>query len=245
VQAYIDAGRIADAEAFLKATIAKNTSSYDARILLAQIERQSGKSAEAVATLKAAATSEPLRADAYEAMYGVYALEGRRAEAGVVIEQALSALPDNDGLQILKADHLIAERNFDGAIAIYETIIARRPNDLIVANNLASLLSEKDDETSLKRAAVVAAPLKVAQNPYFIDTYGWTQYRAGDKAAGLAALEKAAAAAPAVVDIRYHYGVALLESGDAARGRTELEAVIAAPNAAAERVIDARRRLGQ
>jgi len=245
VQAYIDAGRIADAEAFLKATIAKNTSSYDARILLAQIERQSGKSAEAVATLKAAATSEPLRAEAYEAMYGVYALEGRRAEAGGVIEQALSALPDNDGLQILKADHLIAERNYDGAIAIYETILARRPNDLIVANNLASLLSEKDDETSLKRAAVVAAALKDEQNPYFVDTYGWAQFRAGDKAAGLAALEKAAAAAPAVVDIRYHYGVALLESGDAARGRTELEAVIAAPNAAAERVIDARRRLGQ
>jgi len=245
VQAYIDANRIDDAEAFLKETIAKNTSSYDARVLLAQIERQTGKSAAAIDTLKAAAASDPLRAEAYEAMYSVYALDGRRAEAGAVIEQALSALPDNDGLQILKADQLIAERQYDRAIAIYEIIIARRPTDMIVANNLASLLSERDDEPSLKRASAVAAALKDAQNPYFLDTYGWAQFRAGDKAAGLAALAKAAAAAPDVVDIRYHYGVALLESGDAARGRAELEAVIAMPNAASERVADARRRLGQ
>ena len=245
VQAYIDAGRIPDAEKFLKETIAKNAASYDARILLAQIERQSGKSAEAIETLKAAVAGEPLRPEAYEAMYGVYALEGRRAEAGAVIEQALSALPDNDGLQILKADHLIAERKLDDAIAIYETIITRRPNDLIVANNLASLLSERNDEGSLKRAAAVAAALKDAQNPYFVDTYGWAVYRAGDKAAGLAALQKAAAAAPSVVDIRYHYGVALMETGETARGRAELEAVIAAPNAAPERVVEARRLLGQ
>ncbi|HBK93259.1 MAG TPA: hypothetical protein DDZ68_16475 [Parvularcula sp.] len=245
VQAYIDAGRVADAERFLRDTIAKNTSSYDARILLAQIERQSGKSADAIETLKAAAAGEPLRPEAYEAMYGVYALEGRRAEAGAVIDGALSALPDNDGLHILKADHLLSERKFDEAIAIYETILARRPNDLIVANNLASLLSDRDDAESRKRAATVAAALKDAENPYFVDTYGWALYRAGGKAAGLAALEKAAAAAPGVVDIRYHYGVALLESGEAERARVELEAVIAAKNAAPDRVVEARRLLGQ
>jgi cellulose synthase operon protein C len=245
VQAYVDAGRIDDAETFLKETIAKNPPSYDARILLAQIERESGKSAEAVETLKGAIAADPLRSEAYEVMYGVYAVEGRRAEAGQTIEQAIAAIPNNDGLQILKADHLIAERRYDDAIAIYETIRARRPDDLIVANNLASLLSERDDADSLKRAVEVAAPLKDAQNPYFLDTYGWAVWRAGDKAAGLAALEKAASAAPGVVDIRYHFGVALLESGDVARGRKELEAVIAAPGAPSERIADARRRLGQ
>ncbi len=245
VQAYIDADRAADAETFLKETIAKNTSSYDARVLLAQIERQSGRSADAILTLQAAAASEPLRPEAYEAMYGVYALEGRRAEAGAVIDQALSALPDNDGLQILKADQLISERKFDDAIAIYDTILTRRPNDLIVANNLASLLAERSDAESHKRAAIVAATLKNVDNPYFVDTYGWALFRGGDKAAGLAALEKAAKAAPGVADIRYHYGVALLESGDTARGRVELEAVIAAPNAAPERVVEARRLIGQ
>jgi predicted Zn-dependent protease len=178
-------------------------------------------------------------------MYNIYVSEGRRPEAGQVIEQALSAIPNNDGMQVLKADHLIAEGKYDDAIALYETIRTRRPNDLIVANNLASLLSERDDAASHKRAVEVAAPLKGVDNPYFLDTYGWAAWRAGDKAAGLAALEKAAAGAPGVVDIRYHFGVALIESGELERGRKELEAVIAAPGAASARVAEARRLLAQ
>ncbi|MFN3960743.1 MAG: tetratricopeptide repeat protein [Parvularculaceae bacterium] len=245
VQAYVDAGRAAEAETFLKDTIAKNPSAYDARLLLAQVERRGRKTAEASETLKAAIANDPLRPEAYELMYTVLVEAGRRAEAGEAIEQALSAIPNNDGLQIIKADHLIALRRFDEAIAIYETIRTRRPNDFIVSNNLASLLSERDDAASHKRALEVAAPLRAAENPFFLDTYGWAAWRAGDKAAGLAALEKAAAGAPDVADIRFHYGAALIESGDAARGRKELEAVIAMPSAPSERVLEARRLLGQ
>lgn len=245
VQAYVNADRVPEAEAFLAETIAKNPPAYDARILLAQVERQSRKSAKALETLKGAVAGDPLRPEAYELMYNIYAGEGRRAEAGEVIEQALSAIPNNDGMQILKADQLIAEGRFDDAITLYEAIRTRRPNDLIVANNLASLLSERNDSASQTRAVEVAAPLKGAENAFFLDTYGWAAWRAGDKAAGLAALEKAAAAAPGVADIRFHFGVALIESGEIERGRKELEAVIAAPSAPSARVAEARRLLAQ
>ena len=244
IQAYVDAGRIDDADKFLTGTIAKNPSYYEAHVLLAQLERVAGKEAKAVATLEQAVGLDPLRSEAYEALYGVYVLKGDREGAGRVIEQAVSAIPDNDGLQILKADQLIAIGENDEAISIYETILARRPSDLIVANNLASLLSEKDDAASHERALAAAAPLRDSENPYFLDTYGWALYRGGRTADGIAALEKAAAAAPALVDARYHLGVALTETGDAARGRAELEAVIAAPGADLRRVADAKRRLG-
>lgn len=244
VQVYINAGRSKDAEKLLTDTIGKNPGFYDAHVLLAQLERVEGRSQEARATLQKAIGLDPLRPEAYEALYGVNVLEKRRDEAGRVIEQAVSALPDNDGLQVLKADHLIATGDNDGAIAIYETILARRPGDLIVANNLASLLSDRGDAASLARAVEAAAPLKDAENPYFLDTYGWALYRSGRTSEGVAALEKAAKAAPALIDARYHLGVALLDAGETARGRAELEAVIAAPDANPARVVDARRRLG-
>lgn len=244
IQAYVEAGRNDDAEKFLTETIARNPSYYEAHVLLAQLQRAAGKGVAAVATLDKAVGLDPLRPEAYEALYGVHVLAGDREKAGRVIEQAISAIPDNDGLQILKADQLIAVGENDEAISIYETILARRPSDLIVANNLASLLSEKDDAASLERALAAAAPLKDSKNPYFLDTYGWALYRGGQVADGIAALEKAAAAAPGLVDARYHYGVALIESGEAARGRVELEAVIAAPGADPRRVADARRRIG-
>ncbi|NWG91207.1 MAG: tetratricopeptide repeat protein [Parvularculaceae bacterium] len=243
VGAYVDAGRTEDAEKFLADTVAKNPSHYEARVLLAQIKRALKKSKEATEILAAAIELDPLRPEAYEATYGVYVLDGRRDDAGKLIEQATAAIPDNDGLQILKADHLIAIGEPDAAIAIYETILARRPDDRIVANNLASLLLEKQDQASVARAAAAAEALKGLENPYFLDTYGWALYRSGRVEEGIKALEKAAAAAPGLVDARYHLGVALMESGDRERGEAELSAVIAAPGADARRVADAQRRL--
>lgn len=243
IQAYVDSGRMAEAETFLADAIANNPSHYEARVLLAQVQRAARRSDEAAETLKAAIALDPLRPEAYEAMYGVYALDGRRDEAGRLIEQAVLAIPDNDGLQILKADHLIATKQPDAAIAIYETILARRPNDLIVANNLASLLLEREDAESVARAASAAEALEGADNAYFLDTYGWALYRSGRVREGITALESATARAPGLVDARYHLGVALLESGDAERGGAELRAVIETPGADVERIVDAQRRL--
>lgn len=245
IQAFVDSGRGADAEAFLKDTIERNPNQYDARILLAQLERSAGRSPETIETLKAAIKLDPLRPEAYEALYGVLALGGRRLDAGTVIEQAVTVQPDNVGLQVLMADHLIAMDQPDAAIAIYETILAKRPADLIVANNLASLLLEREDAASVARAAAAAEALKGADNAYFLDTYGWALYRSGRLAEGVAALEQAVEKAPGLVDARYHLGVALLGTGEAARGRAELQAVIDAPGADAGRVADARRRLEQ
>ena len=245
IQAFVDSGRGADAETFLKDAIERNPNQYDARILLAQIEHSAGRSPDTIETLKAAIKLDPLRPEAYEALYGVLALGGRRLDAGTVIEQAVTVLPDNVGLQVLRADHLIAVDQPDAAIAIYETILAKRPADLIVANNLASLLLEREDAASVARAAAAAEALKGADNAYFLDTYGWALYRSGRLAEGVAALEQAVERAPGLVDARYHLGVALLGTGEAARGRAELQAVIDAPGADAGRVADARRRLEQ
>ncbi|HNR77757.1 MAG TPA: tetratricopeptide repeat protein, partial [Parvularculaceae bacterium] len=243
IQAYIDAGRSEDAETFLAGAIEKNPELYEARVLLAQVKRSLGKQDEALAILNDAIEREPLRPEAYEAAYGVHVLSGRREVAGKIIEDAVAAIPDNDGLQVLRADHLIATGDADGAIAIYETILTRRPSDLIVANNLASLLAERDDAASRARAAEAAAPLKDSENAYFLDTYGWAMHRSGRTAEGVSALERAARAAPNLVEARYHLGVALLESGETEQGGAELRAVIDAPGASAQLVEDARRRL--
>ena len=243
VQAYVSAGRNDDARRFLGETIAKNPDFYEAYVLMAQLERAEKRTPDAVETLQKAIAIDPLRTEAYEALYGAYVFAGRRDDAGRVIDQAVAAIPDSDGLQVLKADHLIAVGAYDGAISIYETILARRPQDTMIANNLASLLSERSDEASLAKAAKTSEALKDSENPYYLDTYGWAQYRGGRAADGIAALEKAAAAAPKLMEARYHLGVALTETGDTKRGRAELEAAVAAGGGDPRLVADALRRL--
>lgn len=245
VQAYIDAGRLEDATKFLEEAIARNPSHYEARILLSQVRRATNQADAAITLLNEAIKIDPLRSEAYEAMYGVLVVAGRRADAGTFIERAVSVLPDNDGLQILKADHLIATGDADGAIAIYDTILARRPNDPIISNNLASLLLDKNDPESDARALKAAQALKGAENPFMLDTYGWALYRGGKVAEGIEVLERAAAKAPNLIDVRYHLGVALLETGQAGRGAEELNFVANSKDASVEMATAARRLLSE
>ena len=65
-----------------------------------------------------------------------------------------------------------------------------------------------------------ASRLSRGDDGYTYGLYGTPTSRTLEKQ--IAALEKAAAAAPGLVDARYHFGVALIETGDAARGRDEL-----------------------
>lgn len=243
VQAYVDAGRIGDAERFLASMIEKNPAHYDARILIAQVLGFGRRGEEAREYLRQAIDIDRARPEAYEALYRSLAVDGRRADAGFAIEQGVAAAPGSDGLKILLADHFIAVGRADAAIGVYEEILARRPQDLIVANNLASLLSEKDDEVSRARALSIAAPLKDATNGYFADTYGWALFRNGRVADAVTALERAADMSGAPPEARLHLAQALLAAGDAPRARRELETVIATSGAAPDLVAQARRLL--
>jgi Flp pilus assembly protein TadD len=60
-----------------------------------------------------------------------------------------------------------------------------------------------------------------------MDTLGWMLVEQGDTKRGLPLLQKAAAGAPALPEIRYHLAVGLSKSGDKAGARKELETLLA------------------
>jgi tetratricopeptide (TPR) repeat protein len=245
IQAYVDADRIGDAERFLRNMIDKNPDHYDGRILVAQVLAHQRRTEEAREYLRQAVDIDEARPEAYEALYRAYVIEGRRVDAGFVIEQGVAAAPQSDGLKILLADNHIALGRNDAAAALYEEILVRRPNDLIVANNLASILSDRDDQKSRARALAVAAPLKGATNGYFLDTYGWALFRNGRIDEAIAALEKAAVIDGAPLEARLHLAQALMAKGETARAREQLEAVVSATGAPEALVVEARRLLAK
>jgi predicted Zn-dependent protease len=113
------------------------------------------------------------------------------------------------------------------AIGHYE-LLARGPDPNVAAlNNLAWLYHETKDRRAIETAelAYSLAPT----TPAVADTLGWILLRAGDKARSVSIL-KTAASAGADPEIRYHYGVALAESGDRASARRELEAIVREAN---------------
>ena len=120
--------------------------------------------------------------------------------------------------------YMASNRNRD-AIAQYEEVLKLSPQNALALNNLANLYQREKDGRAL---ATAEQALKLApEHPGIQDTLGWILVEQGQSPVRLELLGKAAAKAPQVAAIRYHYGVALARSGKKAEARKELEAAIA------------------
>ena len=107
----------------------------------------------------------------------------------------MAAQPNSVELPLIKAVLREQAGDIDGAIAIYEALYARDSSNVVVANNLASMIATyRDDPASLDRAFAVARRLRGLDVPAFQDTYGWIEYRRGNIADALPDLEAAALA---------------------------------------------------
>lgn len=126
-----------------------------------------------------------------------------------LINEGLEAVPGAPDLLWGKASMLQRKGDIDGAIDIFAALYEDNSNSLIVANNLASLLStyRKDDPASIEQAARISRRLAGANLPAFQDTYGWIAHLNGDSEEALRYLEPAAAGLPRDVAVQVHLGL--------------------------------------
>jgi tetratricopeptide (TPR) repeat protein len=129
--------------------------------------------------------------------------------------------------------------DYDGAIAEYEILLKQDPGSLIVANNLASLLSDRRaDKASLERAYALGAVLRKSQLPNFKDTLGWIDYLRGDYKSATALLEEASGALPNSAIVQYHLGMSYMATGQVAKASEQFKKALAlAPDSALQEKI--------
>ena len=125
---------------------------------------------------------------------------------------------------MILASILEQKGDYESAISEYEFMLARQPANLILANNLASLLLDhRTDEASLKRAQSLAAILRKSDIPQFKDTLGWANYRHGDYRTAVALSEEASAALPGQPAVLYHLGMGYMATDQAAKASEQLK----------------------
>jgi tetratricopeptide (TPR) repeat protein len=150
----------------------------------------------------------------------VLGLRGDIAGALVVLDQGQKAAPDNLQIPLARAEWLTKAKRFDEAIAGYEILLQRTPDDENVINNLAFLLVEnKADRGSAERALALASRFADSRNPGQLDSLGWIHHKLGQYGKAVPLLEKAVALAPSSAVANLHLGQALVKSGNAARGK--------------------------
>jgi tetratricopeptide (TPR) repeat protein len=179
---------------------------------------------DAEASYGAAAKLQPTWPQPYRGQAGALVAAGKTDRAIEVLKGALGTTGNSSEIAVdLGALYTNVGRT-DDAIAVYERVLQRDPNNLVVANNLAMLLvSNRGDAASLERAGKLTERFANSDNPAFLDTHGWVLYKLGRYLDAIVPLARAVARAPQAQEIRYHLGMAQLKAGKAADARKSLE----------------------
>ncbi|WP_299850489.1 tetratricopeptide repeat protein [uncultured Roseovarius sp.] len=210
VETQVRAGKIDDAVKQVEDRLAEKPDDFVLRHLRAGLHMVNDERDQAETIYRALLEDLPANDRILRTLFSLLMADGREEDARQLVEDQAALIDENPeavNALFLKAEILERDRDFDGAIAIYEDMYAKDSNNIVVANNLASLIStHRDTEESLNRAYVVARRLRGIEVPALQDTYGWIEFRRGNFDEAVIHLEPAAAGLPNDALVQYHLG---------------------------------------
>ena len=205
------------AEDYARETLDANPDNIDARFLMASVKAVTGQVEEAKTVLRDLTEEAPGDQRFWLALYNIHAAQGDADAARQALRDGIAAAPGSLRLNWVLAGLLEREGDIEGAIEIYDTLYETNSDNLIIANNLASLLSTgRESAEDLDRAHQIARRLRGRDVPAFQDTYGWIAFRRGELDTAVTALESAAEGLPADPRVQYHLARTYDELGRAA-----------------------------
>jgi cellulose synthase operon protein C len=221
------AGKVTEARSFLDEALKKFPQDRQLRLISANVDAMQGKPAEAEAAFRALIAEDAQDERPVRLLYGLLTGADRKPDARKVLDAGIAAQPKNETLLWIKAGLLEQEGDIDGAIAIYEQLYSTNSGNIVVSNNLASMItSYRDDAASLDRAATIARRLRNSDVPQFQDTYGWIEYRRGNLDNALPSLEAAAKGLPDDAVAQFHLGMLYADLGRKDEAVTQLNRAI-------------------
>ena len=246
VRSFLSAGEPEKARAHVDRLLAESPDDIAVRFLDASLDGALGANDSAADKYRAILSEDSAIVQGWVGLYRVLRRAGRIDEARAVADEALAAVPDEPVLKWMKAGVLEETGQIDAAIALYEEMYAADSENLVIANNLASLMSNaRTDPDTLERAGRIARRLRGSDFPPYQDTYGWIALLRGEMDEALPALEAAAAGLPEDPQVQYHLGRAYLAADrrDAALAQFRKVLALAGDGDARDFVADARAQL--
>lgn len=205
VRAGIATGKVEDARKVAGELLTESPNNPAIKSIVAAVESVGGDLDRAAELYEEILEQSPEQGRIWLQLSQVKARQGDMEGSREVLERGLAAVPND--INLLWAQASVAERDGDieTAIGIYEGLYENNSSTLVIANNLASLLStHRTDEESLDRAWTISRRMRDTEVPAMQDTYGWITHRRGDSAEALPYLQSAREGLPNDALVAYH-----------------------------------------
>jgi cellulose synthase operon protein C len=227
VRTYAKNGKPKEALAFIDSVLKANPNNTEAKIIQGQLYALMGNSQQASQKFVEIIQAQPNNPAGYQQLALLQQRQNQNLEAENTVNKGLVAAPKDFGLKLTQANIFETTKRYDEAINVYENMIKDRPDSDIIANNLASLLTDhRTDKASMNRAYELAKISKDSQIPQFLDTFGWASYKTGNYDEAEKALKAAIAKLPEVPIFHYHLAKIYLAKNDNAQAKQALQSAI-------------------
>lgn len=141
---------------------------------------------------------------AYVELARLYLAQGNKEAALNTYQQGLRVKPNNIKLLMALASFYEQEKQTELAINLYEKVLKLNPTMEVAKNNLAAILLERDSDEDIARAIELTKQFKKSEQPFFLDSYAWAQFKNKNVNEALAILRHVIVLAPDVPVFRYH-----------------------------------------
>jgi tetratricopeptide (TPR) repeat protein len=226
-ESFASQNRAEDALRTLEEAVRKTPDSPLLRSQLASAAARAGHYDAAIEQFQWILERNPNALNAQVGLGEVYGLKGDAAKAVERLRKARDMAPHLVEVHLLLGTQLENARQFDEAKEAYRQALRVQPDNLIALNNLASLIAETggslEEALQLAQRAVAKAP---KQDPVPTDTLGWIYLKKGMADTARQIFANLVKTHPDNAVFRYHFGATLLQQGDRAGARTELEAAL-------------------
>jgi tetratricopeptide (TPR) repeat protein len=182
----------------------------------------------AEAAFKRAIGLAPNETEAHLQLAQLYHLQRKVEQAVQEYEGILAKNPNLAPVQMLLGTLYDQEKEYDKAKMRYEEALKLDPKFWQAANNLAYLLAERGGAHDLDLALrYIERAHKISpRDPRIADTMGWIYFKLERYEKALGPLKEAAENLATDPSVRYHYGLALLKTGDRGNAKKNLKAAL-------------------
>ena len=198
------------------------------KLLLAKVYLSDNKVADAEKLLQGVVDKDSVSEEAYLLLANIYLSEKELDAAEALLLKGKKNISTSIKIPLRLATLYEFNDNYSAAIDIYRELHLSQPDNLVITNNLASLLSDHGDgKGDLELAKTLADKLLESKQPVFLDTIGWVNYRLGFYQKAITYLTQAIEKNPDVNIFNYHLGMAYKMSGNKAQAKKYLEKSLA------------------
>jgi tetratricopeptide (TPR) repeat protein len=225
-EALVSQGRMNDAIEKVQGAIQKEPQRGDLKIFLAHLEVRSARYDEAIGIYKALLEKEP---KSPTLLMQLAETQRRKGDENAAIESFRRCTQEApNSTQCLLQLGLLMEGTGkrDLAKPIYEQILKIEPDHPVALNNLAFIKAEEGSDLDQALTMAQRARQKAPGSPDIADTLGWIYIKKNMSEDAVRVFTDLVHKDPSNATFHYHFGMALLQKGDKASARKELETAL-------------------